>query len=81
MRIKKINNRISVKRISLLGLFLAITFTAKITFGFVPGIEIVSFLFIMFGIFLPLLDLLLLITCFNLLVAIFYGFGTWWIVY
>ena len=54
---------------------------AKYIFGFIPGVEIITFLFIIFGIVLPILDLSLLIISFNLVVVILYGFGPWWLVY
>lgn len=73
--------QLSIKRISILGLFLSILITLKYVFGFIPGIECVSFLFIVFGIFLPMLDLTLLVISFNILVMVVYGFGTWWIMY
>ncbi len=77
----KIHFTITPLRVATLGMLLALTMTLKYVFGFVPGIEVVSFLFIIVGIFLPLMDLLLLIAAFNFLIVTIYGFGLWWIMY
>ena len=73
--------RLTTKRICLLSLLLGIMIIAKYIFGFIPGVEIITFLFIVFGIVLPILDLSLLIISFNIIVVIMYGFGPWWLVY
>lgn len=73
--------RISVARVAVLGMFLALLIAFKYALGFIPGVEIVSFMFIVFGMFLPILDLTLLVVCFNLLIVVIYGFGGWWFAY
>lgn len=73
--------RISVARVAILGMFLALLITFKYALGFIPGVEIVSFMFIVFGMFLPVFDLALLVVCFNLLIVVIYGFGGWWFAY
>ena len=78
---KKKRIRISTNRIAILGLFLAVMFALKWGLGFIPGLEVVSFFFIIFSLFLPLLDLAILVVCFNMLVAIVYGIGSWWVAY
>ena len=81
LKVKRDSKRISVSRIALLGMLLALLITFKFVLGFVPGIEIISFLFIILGILLPVFDLTLLLVCFNLGVLIMYGFGAWWLAY
>lgn len=71
----------STKRIVILGMLLALLITFKYLLGFIPGLELITFFFIFFGIFLPIIDLFLLIVSFNLLVLVMYGFGIWWLVY
>ncbi|CAM9100056.1 hypothetical protein [Mycoplasma todarodis] len=73
--------KITPQRIALLGMFLALLLVFKYAFGFVPGIETTTFLFIIFGIFLPILDLSILIASFNLIIIAIYGVGYWWIMY
>lgn len=73
--------RITIKRIAILGLFLALLTTLKYALGFIPGIEVVTFMFVTLALILPILDLVLLIVCFNLLVIAMYGFGAWWFAY
>lgn len=73
--------RITVPRVAILGMLLALLVAFKYVLGFVPGIEIISFMFIFLGIFLPILDLSLLIISFNVMILVLYGFGTWWIAY
>ncbi len=75
------NNNITAKRIVLISVFLSILVISKYIFGFVPGIETTTFLFVIFGIFLPLMDLSLLIIAFNLTVLIIYGFTNSWLMY
>ncbi len=72
---------ITPNRIAVMGILLALLITLKYALGFIPGIEVVSFVFIIFGIFLPTLDLALMIICFNLLIIAIYGFGSWWFMY
>lgn len=73
--------RITVPRVAMLGMILALMITLKYALGFIPGIELISFMFIFLGIFLPVVDLLLLIASFNILVVVIYGFGSWWFAY
>ncbi len=73
--------KITPQRIALMGMFLALLIVFKYAFGFVPGIETTTFLFIILGIFLPILDLSILIASFNLIIIAIYGVGYWWIMY
>ncbi len=74
---KIFGNRITPARVAILGMLLALLVTFKFILGFVPGVEIVSFTFIFVALFLPLIDLVLLVSAFNLLMLAIYGFGTW----
>lgn len=77
LKIKKI----TVPRIAILGMLLALMVTLKYALGFIPGVEVISFMFIFLGVFLPIVDLLFLIASFNLLILVIYGFGAWWFAY
>ncbi|TCG11454.1 hypothetical protein [Mycoplasma todarodis] len=78
---KIFGSRITPARVAILGMLLALLVTFKFILGFVPGVEIVSFTFIFVALFLPLIDLVLLVSAFNLLMLAIYGFGTWWFGY
>ena len=82
-KFNKMNNsqKLTPSRVALLGMLLALMIALKYAFGFLAGIEFITFMFIFLGIFLPVLDLFLLIFCFNFLIAIIYGFGFWWFAY
>ncbi|MCP4336917.1 MAG: hypothetical protein GY679_03685 [Mycoplasma sp.] len=73
--------QLTPKRISVLGIFLSLLLVFKYIFGFVPGIETTTFFFVIFGIFLPILDLTLLLVSFNLSLLAIYGISYWWIMY
>lgn len=73
--------RITVPRIAILGMLLALLIALKYALGFIPGIEVISFMFIFLGIFLPVVDIMLLVAAFNVLVMVIYGFGSWWFAY
>ena len=75
--LKRENSKITVSRIALLGMLLAVLIAFKFALGFVPGIEVISFLFIILGIILPVFDLALLLVSFNIGVLAIYGFGSW----
>ncbi len=74
-------NRITVKRIAILGFLLALIIALKYAFGNIAGVEAVSFMFVVCGIFLPVIDLGLLVISFNLMVMAIYGAGAWEIMY
>lgn len=73
--------KITVPRIAVLGMLLALMIALQYALSFVPGIEVISFLFIFLGIFLPFVDLLFLIASFNILILVIHGFGSWWFAY
>ena len=68
------------KDIVLCGLLAAILFVLQVAFGFLPNIEPVTILILIFTFVLNRKTLLIIYT-FALLEGIFYGFGIWWIMY
>jgi hypothetical protein len=68
--------KLSVYRVAILGVLLSLMIALKYFFGFLPGIEFITFSFAFIGLFLPLLDLFVLLSSFILLVMAMYGFGT-----
>ncbi len=73
--------KLTPARVAILGMLLALLIAFKFILGFVPGVEIVSFTFIFVALFLPFVDLILLVSAFNFLILAIYGFGTWWFGY
>ncbi len=68
------------KDIVLCGLLAAVVFVLQVALGFLPNIEPVSILIIVFTLVLGRKTLLIIYT-FALLEGIFYGFGIWWVMY
>lgn len=68
------------KDIVLCGLLAAVMFVLQVAFGFLPNIEPVSILVIVFTLVLERKTLVIIYT-FAMLEGIFYGFGIWWIMY
>lgn len=64
----------------LCGLLAAVVFVLQVALGFLPNIEPVSILIIVFTLVLGRKTLLIIYT-FALLEGIFYGFGIWWVMY
>ena len=64
----------------LCGLLAAILFVLQVVFGFLPNVEPVTILIIIFTLVLGRKTLVIIYT-FALLEGIFYGFGIWWIMY
>ncbi|AAT27493.1 hypothetical protein [[Mycoplasma] mobile] len=73
--------KISTRKVTVMALLCAILFATKLAFGFVPGIEFVTSLFLIYAIFMPYKESLIIVFIFNILVVIFYGFGAWWLMY
>lgn len=63
-----------------MGIMTAVVFTGQIAMGFLPNIEIVTLLFILYTLFLGK-KVFLIIYAFVLLEGIYYGFGLWWFNY
>lgn len=68
------------KDIVIIGILSAILFSIQVGLAFLPNIELVSLLIILYTITLRE-KTLYIITVFILLEGIFYGFGLWWIHY
>lgn len=71
---------LSVKNIALIGMMTATIEAAKCALSFLPNIELVSFLIILYTLFFGKL-IFLAIPVFILLEGCIYGFGLWWIMY
>lgn len=70
----------SLKRITRIALFSAILYISKIALEFLPNIELVSFLTIMFALVFGA-EAFFVVTVFNLFEMIQWGVGTWLISY
>lgn len=68
------------KDMVLCGFLAAILFVLQVVFGFLPNVEPVTILIIIFTLVLERKTLVIIYT-FALLEGIFYGFGIWWIMY
>ncbi len=71
---------ITTKDVVLIGIALAIIETAKFALGFVPGIEMVSLLFIIYTLFFQK-KMIYVLPAFCLLDGVLCGFGIWWFAY
>ena len=68
------------KEIVIMGMMTAASFASQIAMSFLPNIEIVTLLFILYTLLLGK-KVFLVIYAFVLLEGIFYGFGLWWLNY
>lgn len=73
--------KFSSVRIAFLGVYLALMVALKYLLGFIVGIELITFMFVIAGLYLPMKDGLILVIAFNLMVMAMYGAGTWEIMY
>lgn len=70
-----------LRNIIIMAFLTAIIVVAKYALGFIVGIEIVTFLCILYGTLLPMKMWIQIISAFILIIGIIYGFGSWWIIY
>ncbi len=63
-----------------MGVLTAVVFAAQVAMGFLPNIELVTLLFILYTLVLGR-KVFLVIYVFVFLEGIFYGFGLWWVNY
>lgn len=63
-----------------MGFLTAVVFAAQVVMGFLPNIELVTLLFILYTLVLGK-KVFLIIYVFVFLEGFFYGFGLWWINY
>jgi len=72
--------KLKAREIVILGLMTAILLVAQVGMSFLPNIELVSLLIIVYTLVLRK-KVLFIIYTFVLLEGLIYGFGTWWISY
>lgn len=76
----KDNLSLTTKDIVLMSLMLSIIEAAKFALSFVPGVEVVSLLFIVYTLFFGK-KMIYMLPAFCLLEGVLYGFGLWWFIY
>lgn len=76
----KKRNALSAGNLALIGMMTATIEVAKCALSFLPNVELVSFLIIVYTIFFGKL-IFLAIPVFILIEGCIYGFGLWWIMY
>lgn len=74
------SNKISVSDIALVGMLVAIIEVAKLSLSWLPNVELVTFLIIIFTIYFSK-KMFFVIPAFVLIEGVIYGFGIWWIMY
>lgn len=72
--------KLTVKDIALIGVMIATIEVAKNALAFIPNVELVSLLIILYTLFFGW-KILFVIPAFILLEGCIYGFGLWWIMY
>lgn len=72
--------RLTVKDIAIIGMMIAVIEVAKNALAFIPNVELVSLLVILFTLYFGK-KILFVIPAFILLEGTIYGFGLWWIMY
>lgn len=70
-----------IKKIAISSILTALLVAIKYALGFLPGVELTTFLVISYALFLPLSISSLTIVSSIFIIGIIYGFGTWWIMY
>lgn len=72
--------RTNVKNIALLGVMIAILEVAKTVLAFLPNVELVSLLIVLYTLYLGK-RVFFVVPAFVLIEGCIYGFGLWWIMY
>lgn len=72
--------KLNVKNVALLGVMIAILEVAKNVLAFLPNVELVSLLIILYALYLGK-RIFLVVPAFVLIEGCIYGFGLWWIMY
>ena len=72
--------KLNVKNVALLGVMIAILEVAKNVLAFLPNVELVSLLIILYALYLGK-RVFLVVSAFVLIEGCIYGFGLWWIMY
>ncbi|RTZ68055.1 MAG: hypothetical protein DSZ21_02685 [Tenericutes bacterium] len=65
----------TTKNIALIAMATALIVAMKYAFGFVPAVEVVTFLVVLYGVFFPLIVSSTINICFVLLTGVIYGMG------
>lgn len=78
--ISKLNTHLHSKDIALIGVMVATIEVAKISLSFLPNIELVSLLIILYTIFFGR-QIIYVVLTFVCIEGVLYGFGIWWIMY
>lgn len=80
MKEKKPANTLKIKDITLIGVMISTLEVAKISFSFIPNVELVSLLIILYTLFLQK-KIIYVIFIFTLIEGLLYGFSLWWFSY
>lgn len=70
-----------LRNLTLSAFLTSILVISKYCLGFIQGVEIVTFLCILYGVLLPIKVWIQIIPTFIIITGLIYGFGTWWVVY
>lgn len=73
-------DKITTRELVIMGVLTAIVFVAQVAMGFLPNIELVTLLFIVYTLIFGK-KVFLMIYAFVFLEGIVYGFGLWWVNY
>lgn len=68
------------KKIALVGMMTAMLSTGKVVLSFIPNVEIVSFMIVMFSVYFGR-KTLLAVSGFVIIEGLLYGFNIWWVGY
>ena len=74
------NNKLTIKDIAVMGVMVATMTAFKYAMSFIPNVEPVSLLIILYTLFLGP-KVIYAIVVFILVEGLIYGFGTWWVSY
>ncbi len=69
-----------IKDLAIMGAMVAIIEVAKLQLAFIPNVELVSLLIILFTLYLGK-KIYFVLAAFVLIEGVLYGFGTWWFMY
>ncbi|MFR4350415.1 MAG: hypothetical protein ACLT3H_01965 [Roseburia sp.] len=72
--------KIAVRDIALIGMMIAALETAKLSLSFLPNVELVTLLIILYTLFFGW-RIFYVMPAFILIEGCLYGFGTWWVMY
>ena len=78
--VKKSTLSLSTRDIVIMGLMLAVVESAKYALSSVPGVEVVTLLFIIYTLFLEK-KIIYILPAFYIIEGALFGFGIWWFMY